>query len=469
MSFFIHKNETFDTFVTYEEKAPIINGRRDTPPLLQTKGFRAALLSIFLLSLLGVQLNAKAEKQTVYVIPVEKNVEQGLASFLSRSLQDAKEAHADHIILDINTPGGLVKSAIDIADSITESEIPVTAYVNKRALSAGAYIALQADNIYMAPGGKMGAAAIIDGKGNAADQKAESLWLAELEDAAVKNNRDPKYALAMADPDIDAKEAGAPKGDLLTLNADKAIDVGYSEGTADNLSVLIKKLGLEKAETIYAKESFAEKTARWLTNPVIVPILLTIAFLGLTVELFSPGVGIPGTVGFIALLLFFYGHLAAGFAGYETVLLFIAGAILILLEIFLPGGIIGLLGLGAIIASLFLAAGSFTVMAVSLLIASAVSITAFILLTRVLGKRMKFFKKFVLNDSTNTENGYVSNQTRMDLIGKVGVTFTPLRPAGTVIIDDERLDVVSEGSFTEKDKKVKVVKVEGSRIVVREI
>ncbi|ADM38555.1 NfeD family protein [Bacillus spizizenii ATCC 6633 = JCM 2499] len=437
--------------------------------MLQTKGFRAALLSIFLLSLLGVQLNAKAEKQTVYVIPVEKNVEQGLASFLSRSLQDAKEAHADHIILDINTPGGLVKSAIDIADSITESEIPVTAYVNKRALSAGAYIALQADNIYMAPGGKMGAAAIIDGKGNAADQKAESLWLAELEDAAVKNNRDPKYALAMADPDIDAKEAGAPKGDLLTLNADKAIDVGYSEGTADNLSVLIKKLGLEKAETIYAKESFAEKTARWLTNPVIVPILLTIAFLGLTVELFSPGVGIPGTVGFIALLLFFYGHLAAGFAGYETVLLFIAGAILILLEIFLPGGIIGLLGLGAIIASLFLAAGSFTVMAVSLLIASAVSITAFILLTRVLGKRMKFFKKFVLNDSTNTENGYVSNQTRMDLIGKVGVTFTPLRPAGTVIIDDERLDVVSEGSFTEKDKKVKVVKVEGSRIVVREI
>ncbi|MFL6978432.1 nodulation protein NfeD [Bacillus inaquosorum] len=437
--------------------------------MLHIKGFRVALLSIFLLSLLGVQLNAKAEKQTVYVIPIEKNVEQGLDSFLSRSLQDAKEAHADHIILDINTPGGLVKSAIDIADLITESEIPVTAYVNKRALSAGAYIALQADNIYMAPGGKMGAAAIIDGKGNAADQKAESLWLAEMEDAAVKNNRDPKYALAMADPDIDAKEVGAPKGDLLTLNADKAIDVGYSEGTADNLSVLVKKLGFEKAHISYAKESFAEKTARWLTNPVIVPILLTIAFLGLTVELFSPGVGIPGTIGFIALLLFFYGHLAAGLAGYETVLLFIAGVILILLEIFLPGGIIGLLGLGAIIASLFLAAGSFTVMAVSLLIASAVSITAFILLTRVLGKRMKFFKKLILNDSTNTESGYVSNQTRTDLMGKVGVTFTPLRPAGTVIIDDERLDVVSEGSFTEKDKKVKVIKVEGSRIVVREI
>ncbi len=363
---------------------------------------------------------------------------------------------------------GLVKSAIDMADVITESEIPVTAYVNKRALSAGAYIALQADHIYMAPGGKMGAAAIIDGQGNAADQKAESLWLAEMEDAAVKNNRNPKYALAMADPDIDAKEVGAPKGDLLTLNAEKAMEVGYSEGTADNVSALVKKLGFEKAQISYAKESFAEKTARWLTSPVIVPILLTIAFLGLTVELFSPGVGLP-TAGFIALLLFFYGHLAAGLAGYETVLLFIAGVILILLEIFLPGGIIGLLGLGSIIVSLFLAAGSFTVMAVSLLIATAVSITAFILLTRVLGKRMKFFRKLILNDSTNTESGYVSNQTRTDLMGKVGITSTPLRPSGTVIIDDERLDVVSEGSFTEKDKKVKVIKVEGSRIVVREI
>ncbi|MCI4139299.1 nodulation protein NfeD, partial [Bacillus vallismortis] len=101
----------------------------------------------------------------------------------------------------------------------------------------------QADNIYMAPGGKMGAAAIIDGKVNAAGQKAESLWLAELEDAAVKNNRDPKYALAMAAPDIDAKEVGAQKGDLLTLNSDKAMDVGYSEGTADNVTALVKELG----------------------------------------------------------------------------------------------------------------------------------------------------------------------------------------------------------------------------------
>ncbi|MDE1455733.1 nodulation protein NfeD, partial [Bacillus paralicheniformis] len=104
--------------------------------------------------------------------------------------------------------------------------------------------------------------------------------------------------------------------------------------------------------------------------------------------------------------LFFYGHLVAGLAGMETILLFAAGIILIILEIFLPGGIAGIAGLIAIVASLFLASGSFKVMAVSILIATAVSIAASILLTRVLGKRMKFFKKLILTDSTSTESGY---------------------------------------------------------------
>ncbi len=148
------------------------NGKEGIFALFRKKtGIAVALLGLFVLSLLGVQLNAKADHPSVYVIPVEKNVEQGLASFLSRSFKEAKESGASHIILDINTPGGAVQSALDIADIIGRADVPVTAYVNKRALSAGAYIALQADEIYMAPGGKMGAATIIDGKGNAADKK----------------------------------------------------------------------------------------------------------------------------------------------------------------------------------------------------------------------------------------------------------------------------------------------------------
>lgn len=419
--------------------------------------------------LLGVQLTAKSADQKVHVIPIEDTVEKGLSKFIERSFEQAKSERAKHIILDINTPGGAVDAALEIADTIRASDIPVTAFVNHRALSAGAFIALNADQIYMTPNGKMGAAAIIDGEGNAADQKSESLWLAEMSDAAEKQGRDPKYALAMADVDIDAKEAGAPKGELLTFNTDRALQFGYAEGEAKNMDDLLQKLNLADASVQYDEVSFAEKVARFLTHPIVIPILLSIASLGLIVELYSPGFGVPGTMGVTALLLFFYGHLVAGFAGYETLFLFLAGIVLIILELFLPGGIVGVIGLICVVVSLFLAAGSFTEMAISILIATAVSIIAVILLTKVLGKRMKFFKKFILTDSTNKESGYVSNETRDDLVGQIAVTATALRPSGTIVFGDERIDVVSEGAFIDKDEQVKIVKAEGSRIVVRKV
>ncbi|MDR6683196.1 membrane-bound serine protease (ClpP class) [Bacillus safensis] len=414
-------------------------------------------------------MTAKSADQKVHVIPIEDTVEKGLSKFIERSFEQAKSERAKHIILDINTPGGAVDAALEIADTIRASDIPVTAFVNHRALSAGAFIALNADQIYMTPNGKMGAAAIIDGEGNAADQKSESLWLAEMSDAAEKQGRDPKYALAMADVDIDAKEAGAPKGELLTFNTDRALQFGYAEGEAKNMDDLLQKLKLQDASVQYDEVSFAEKVARFLTHPIVIPILLSIASLGLVVELYSPGFGVPGTMGVTALLLFFYGHLVAGFAGYETLFLFLAGIALIILELFLPGGIVGVIGLICVVVSLFLAAGSFTEMAISILIATAVSTIAVILLTKVLGKRMKFFKKFILTDSTNKESGYVSNETREDLVGQIAVTATALRPSGTIVLGDERIDVVSEGAFIDKDEQVKIVKAEGSRIVVRKV
>ncbi|EIL86121.1 yqeZ [Bacillus sp. M 2-6] len=414
-------------------------------------------------------MTAKSADQKVHVIPIEDTVEKGLSKFIERSFEQAKSERAKHIILDINTPGGAVDAALEIADTIRASDIPVTAFVNHRALSAGAFIALNADQIYMTPNGKMGAAAIIDGEGNAADQKSESLWLAEMSDAAEKQGRNPKYALAMADVDIDAKEAGAPKGELLTFNTDRALQFGYAEGEAKNMDDLLQKLNLADASVQYDEVSFAEKVARFLTHPIVIPILLSIASLGLIVELYSPGFGVPGTMGVTALLLFFYGHLVAGFAGYETLFLFLAGIVLIILELFLPGGIVGVIGLICVVVSLFLAAGSFTEMAISILIATAVSIIAVILLTKVLGKRMKFFKKFILTDSTNKESGYVSNETRDDLVGQIAVTATALRPSGTIVFGDERIDVVSEGAFIDKDEQVKIVKAEGSRIVVRKV
>lgn len=412
---------------------------------------------------------ASAKDKVVYVVPVEATVEKGLAAFLERALDTAESAQADLVIFEVNTPGGAVDAAGEIAKLLTDTSVKTVAYVNNRALSAGAYISLSADEIYMVPSATMGSAAVIDSAGNAADKKAQSYWLAAMATAAEQNGRDPIYAKAMADENLDLPEYGAEKGKLLTFTAKQAKKAGYSEGTVSGKAELYSILGIEDADIRSLEESFPEKLARFLTNPYVIPLLLTLAGIGIVIEIFSPGLIFPGLIGVLSLVLFFYGHLVAGLTGYETLVLFILGIVLVILEFFIPGGIAGLLGLTAVVGSLFLAASDPVHITISLLIALTVSICLSILLVKVFGKKMKFFRKMILTDSTNTEQGYVSNPNRTELIGMQGKAVTDLRPAGTAIINEERLDVVSEGSFILKGSSVKVVKVEGSRIVVREV
>ncbi|MEH7384064.1 nodulation protein NfeD [Bacillus sp. JJ1521] len=429
-------------------------------------------LSIILLPLiLTITPNKShsAADQVVYIIPLEETVEKGLSAFIDRSITDAENKGADIIIFEINTPGGAVDAATQIGKRIQESTIPTVAYINNDAISAGAFIALNADQIYMSDNGRMGAAGIIDQAGNTADEKAVSYWLSAMKGAAENNGRDPIYALAMADKEIDLPELGAEKGKFLTLTAKQALSVKYAEGIVHDRAELLKTLGYEKAAIEEAEVSIAEKIARFITNPIVVSILLTIGSLGLVVELYSPGFGIPGIMGISALLLFFYGHMVAGLAGMESIILFVIGIVLILLEFVLPGGIVGLIGVGAILTSFFLAGSSMMVISISLLVALVATIVVSIILAKVFGKRLHAFKKIILFDSTNTESGYVSNKNREDLIGKQGIALTTLRPSGTAIINDERIDVVTQGNFIERNTKVEVIKTEGSRIVVREV
>lgn len=423
---------------------------------------------VFILTLLPAK-NAAGDQKIVYVVPIEETVEKGLAAFLERGIDTAEKDGAEAIIFEINTPGGVVAAANDIAKLFDSTDLKTISFVNKQALSAGAYIALNTDEIYMTPGSTMGAAGIITGDGNAADKKSQSYWKSAMRAAAEQNGRDPIYAMAMADEDIHLPQYDAEKGKFLTLTPEQAVEVGYSEGTVKSLQQLLEKLDLADAEIRNLEESFAEKLARFFTNPAVVTILLSIASLGLILELYSPGFGVPGFMGLTALVLFFYGHLVAGLAGYESIVLFVVGIVLIILEFFVPGGIMGVLGFLAITGSLFLATDNIVHMGVSILTAIGIAIVTTIIMAKVLGKRMKIFNKIILRDSTSTESGYVSNKNRTELIGLEGITLTPLRPAGTVLIEDERIDVVSEGSFVQKDKKVKIIKVEGSRIVVREI
>lgn len=315
----------------------------------------------------------------------------------------------------------------------------------------------------------MGASGVIVQDGTAADKKAQSAWLAAMKAAAESKGRDPLYAAAMADPDIDLPEYGAPKGEYLTLDPKSAVEVNYAEGIVKNRIELIHELGLTNATIVETETTSAEEVARFLTSPIVIPILLSVASLGLIVELYSPGFGVAGTMGIIALLLFFYGHIIAGLAGMEALVLLLLGIILIVAEFFVTGGILGLLGIGAILGSLFMAGYDISHMTLSIAIAFVVAIIAAVFLYRSIGLERGIFKHIVLRDRTSTELGYVSMKDRPELIGKEGVTVTPLRPSGTAVFNNERIDVVSEGSFIQVNEKVEIVKVEGVRVVVRKI
>ncbi|MBM7097111.1 nodulation protein NfeD [Bacillus sp. H-16] len=427
------------------------------------------LLTAFLLLLFPPAAQSDGEGKLVYYIPVEQTVERGLLAFMERSFEAAAEEGADHIVLEVDTPGGFVDAAGRIASLMNNTDIPITAFVVNEALSAGAYISLIADNIVMMPGTDMGSAAVIDGAGNAAEEKSQSVWLARMQDAAEKNDRDPKYALAMADNSIALPEYRAGEGELLTFNAREALEAGYAEAIANNREELLEFLELEGAIEREMEVSFAEQIARIVTHPIVVPILLSVGSLGLVLELYSPGFGIPGLMGIGALLLYFFGHTVAGFAGWETYILFGIGIVLVVIEILVPGfGIFGILGIGAIVASLVLGSYSTANIMVSILIAAVVTIVAVILLFKYAGYRGPM-KRVILSDSTNTEKGYISNVTRNELLGVTGEALTVLRPSGTALIEDERLDVVSEGGYIEQGRKVKVISTAGSRIVVREV
>ncbi|MFG6114287.1 nodulation protein NfeD [Halobacillus sp. MO56] len=435
--------------------------------------FILMVLLVALLPIIGMtghEINAEDGKgKLVYIIPVENTVERGMEAFLKRAITEAKEAEADHVIFEIATPGGRVDSANAIGELFQDLKIPNTAFVTTQALSAGSYIALNSDQIYMKPSATMGASGVITSDGKAADKKAQSAWIAAMTAAAESNGRDPIYAEAMADPSVDLPEYNAPEGEFLTLGPRAAVEVGYAKDVVSHRTELLSELGLSKAEIVETKPSLAENIASFLTNPVVVPILLSVASLGLIVELYSPGFGIPGTMGLLSLVLFFYGHIIAGLAGYEAIILLVLGIVLVVAEFFLPGGIAGVAGAVAIVSSLMLSGADTGHMAMSIGIAILVAIVASVILFKYLGLERGFFRHIILQEATTTDKGFVSSVSRLELIGLEGETLTPLRPSGTAVFDDERLDVVSEGRFLQAGQPVKIIKTEGSRIVVREL
>ena len=145
------------------------------------------------------------------------------------------------------------------------------------------------------------------------------------------------------------------------------------------------------------------------------------------------------------------------------------GVILLTLEFFVIGLILGAIGLAMIIFSIIMVTTDPTVYGIVLLIVLVITVIEVGVFIKMKKKRVPLWKRLILTDATDTESGYTSFDDRGYLVGEVGVTVTPLRPSGTVLIDDKRIDAVAEGTFINANVDVKVVYVEGTRIVVRPV
>lgn len=399
----------------------------------------------------------------VYVLPIHGEIEPGLAAFVARGLALAERNHGV-VLLEINTFGGRVDAATEIKDLIFRAQVPVIAYVGERAWSAGALIALSAPRIAMAPGSSMGAA-----EPRPAEEKTVSALRAEFEATAERWGRDRRLAGAMVDSSV-VVEGLKESGKILTLSAQDALEYGMADFMAGSVHEVLEQAGYEGYELVQLEPHWAEYIARFLTNSTISSLLLTLGFLGLIFEITSPGWGVPGTAGVIALSLFFGGRYVAGLIGFEAILLFVGGLILLFLELFvIPGfGVAGIVGILGVMGSIVLAFGDLQTALINLSIVLVVTIAAVILLWKRLSQS-RFWKRIVLSHSETPSAGYRAPVDLRHLVGKQGMAITPLRPAGTCIIDGERYDVVSDGGFVAANSKVEVVLTEGTRVVVREI
>jgi membrane-bound serine protease (ClpP class) len=216
------------------------------------------------------------------------------------------------------------------------------------------------------------------------------------------------------------------------------------------------------------------QAARFFTHPLVAAVLLTLGFLGLIVEAKTPSFGLAGAAGLAALALFFGSHVMMGLAGWETVVLFAAGLLLVAVEVFiLPGmGVAGVLGALAVLASLLLGMTGEAPTAGDFLVAAWViagSLAMLGLLVWQIVERLPHDGRMELRASTRREDGYVSSRAREELVGAEGVAETDLHPSGTARFGGERLDVVSEGSFVQAGTPVRLIRADGYRHVVRAI
>lgn len=418
-------------------------------------------------------------RPVVYVIPIEGMIDMGLAPFVQRVLEQARDDSAAAVILNINTFGGRLDAAVVIRDALLASPVPTVAFINRRAISAGALISLAAERIAMTEGATIGAATPVQiGQTDSparVEEKSISYVRKEFRATADTRGRPPLIAEAMVDSDV-VIPGVVDAGKLLTLTTEEALQHRVADFRATNIDTVLTRMSLSGAELRHVSPNWAERFVRLVTHPIVASLLLSVAMLGIFIEIRTPGFGVAGALGLASLALVLGSHWVVELVGWEELLLVGGGLILLAAEIFvIPGfGVAGIAGILAVLAGLTMALvgqgataraffGAVGRVSFSLIIA----VGAAAVLLRAM-PRTTLGRRLLLNTALTAGSGYASAPaTDQNWLGRRGRAASTLRPAGIADIDGERLDVVSDGAMIEAGAAIIVSRVDGNRIVVR--
>lgn len=435
-------------------------------------------------------------KGDILVVALRSEINQPLVLFLRRAVKTAESGGASALVLDMNTFGGRLDSAEEITGILNRATIPTYTLINTNAGSAGALIALATKHIYMTPVSAIGAAAPVLATGedlHATERdKTVSYWSALTRASALRNGHNPDLGEAFINKEKEVKIGDRvvhQKGTLLTLTADEAIEqIGgkplLAEGVADSIAELAKKAKLTGRAVAFAPTGF-EQLAFWIT--ALAPLLLLGGILGAYLEFKIPGASLPGVLAAICFALFFLGHYLAGLAGWEVVALFVAGVVLVIVEVLFFAHstiVVGLAGvfmiLGAILWAmidrypgqpLFPTGRMLRIPVLNLLGAMVAAILAIMILARYL-PRTSIYRRFVLTADIPSGPSLASPPRHFAAPfavspGSAGIALTTLRPSGKARFGEHVLDVVTDGEFVAAQTAVAVVSSDGMRVVVK--
>lgn len=415
---------------------------------------------------------------SVLRVDLHDAIDPGLAAYIVRAVDEANaRSDVSAILIHMNTPGGRVDSAQLIKDALLRSRVPIITFIDTHALSAGALVAYASDVIVVTPGATMGAATpILVGEGGVPEETGEKFVSAVrgmFRAAAEARGRDPVLAESMVDADVDVPGL-KPKGKLTTLTQAELLAWCVADFAAADIPTALARVGAEGARIESREIAWAESLTRWLTDPTVAGLLMSLGVLGIMVEFKAPGFGVGGALALVSFGLFFGGHLFAQLAGLEELLLLLLGLILIGVELFVPGHVVpGVLGVSAVLVALGMAlvggdvelaweVGALQAALWRTAAALGATFAAFLLLLRWL-PRNRVVERLVLADAIR--GGAHAAEVPVTR-GEVGTAVTPVLGSGKARFASGVHDVVSSGAHIAAGATVFVIDARPGRIEV---